>query len=301
MIGAAVALLALLARSADRPTVADPDGPQPGGTAGSGPASDPSTNGFLVLVIDGDELTSPGWTAWMLSWATGTVLVLFGAALAFARLLQHPASLTGTTIRSATDPHVERTTRGGHGRRQDAAPRTAMARSYEGALVSGMVYLGDELGMYEAMNGEGPLTSAAVAAKAGLHERFVREWLHVQVAAGILDHPGDGLFELSPEAGILLADQGDVRSMAGLFDGFLSERHCSPSCRGRFRTGIGVSWADTERGGTPTRVRWMERFLRPWYEQVLIPGVLPNLKGIVEKLERGAKVADVGCGMASRW
>ena len=171
-----------------------------------------------------------------------------------------------------------------------------MARSYEGALVSGMVYLGDELGLYQAMNGGGPLTSAAVAAKAGLHERFVREWLHVQVAAGILDHHGDGLFELSPEAGVLLADQGDVRSMAGLFDSFPQRTALLAELPRSFRTGIGVSWADTERGGTPERVRWMERFLRPWYEQVLIPGVLPKLEGVVEKLERGAMVADVGCG-----
>jgi 2-polyprenyl-3-methyl-5-hydroxy-6-metoxy-1,4-benzoquinol methylase len=171
-----------------------------------------------------------------------------------------------------------------------------IARSYEGALVSGMVYLGDELGLYEAMNGEGPLTSLAVAAKAGLHERFVREWLHVQVAAGILDHPDDGLFELSAEAGILLADQGNVRSMSGLFDSFPQRTALLAELPRSFRTGIGVSWADTERGGTPARVRWMERFLRPWYEHVLIPEVLPKLEGVLEKLEQGARVADVGCG-----
>jgi len=89
VIGAAVALLALLARSADRPIVADPDHAArwlrwvlAGGAA--------FAIGLLILVIDGDELTSRGWAVWMLSWATGTVLVLFGAVLAFARLLQRP-------------------------------------------------------------------------------------------------------------------------------------------------------------------------------------------------------------------
>lgn len=179
-----------------------------------------------------------------------------------------------------------------------------LARSYEGALVSGMIYLGDELGLYEAMDGEGPLTSAAVAARAGLHERFVREWLHVQVAAGIVDLPdrradddlGETRFELSPEAGLLLADPGNLRSMAGLFDSFPQRTALLAELPRSFRTGIGVSWADTERGGTPERVRWMERFLRPWYEHVLIPTLLPELDGVTDKLARGAKVADVGCG-----
>ena len=87
-----------------------------------------------------------------------------------------------------------------------------LARSYEGALVSGMIYLGDELGLYEAMAGEGPLTSGAVAARAGLHERFVREWLHVQVAAGIVDlpgrQPGDDVGESRFELAYASADEG---------------------------------------------------------------------------------------------
>ncbi len=54
---------------------------------------------------------------------------------------------------------------------------------YEGALVSGMVYLGDEMGLYRAMHEQGPITSDQVATRAGLHERFVREWLSLQAAA----------------------------------------------------------------------------------------------------------------------
>ena len=92
VIGAAVALLALLAllaRRADRPIVADPAATVRW-RAWIGAGAGSFAIGFLILVIDGDELTSPGWTAWMLSWATGTVLVLFGAVLAFARLIQRP-------------------------------------------------------------------------------------------------------------------------------------------------------------------------------------------------------------------
>jgi len=171
-----------------------------------------------------------------------------------------------------------------------------LAGAYEGALVSGMVYLGDELGLYGAMRGEGPVTSTALAAKVGLHERFVREWLHSQVVSGIIDYHGGGRFELSPEAGVLLAAEDDLRCLARLFDGFPQRTALLAELPKSFRTGIGLSWADSEKGGTPERVRWMERFLRPWYEQVLVPQVLTQLEGVTAKLEVGGKVADVGCG-----
>ena len=79
--------------------------------------------------------------------------------------------------------------------------------AYEGALVSGMIYLGDEMGLYRAMHEQGPITSDEVAKGAGLHERFVREWLSLQVAAGLIEYQGDGFFYLSPEASVLLADE----------------------------------------------------------------------------------------------
>jgi SAM-dependent methyltransferase len=171
-----------------------------------------------------------------------------------------------------------------------------IAGAYEGALVSGMVYLGDELGLYRAMRDQGAMTSESVASEAGLHERFVREWLYSQVASGIIDYHGDGRFELSEEAGVLLATEDDLRGLARLFDSFPQRTGLLADLPKSFRTGIGVSWSDTERGGTPERVQWMERFLRPWYEQVLVPDVLPKLDGVLDRLEAGAKVADVGCG-----
>ena len=171
-----------------------------------------------------------------------------------------------------------------------------LSRAYEGALLAGMVYLGDELGMYRALRGEGPMTSAALAAKAGLHDRFVREWLYTQVLAGIVDYQAGERFELPAEAGILLAEEDDLRCMARLFDSFPQRTALLADVPRSFRTGIGLSWADTEKGGTPARVQWMDRFLRPWYEQVLVPQVLPNLDGVTDRLQAGGKVGDFGCG-----
>ena len=66
-----------------------------------------------------------------------------------------------------------------------------------GLVVSGMIYLGHHLGLYKALDGAGPLDSAALAAKTGLHERWVREWLQGQAAAGLLDYDGAGGFSIS--------------------------------------------------------------------------------------------------------
>ena len=130
---------------------------------------------------------------------------------------------------------------------------------YEGALVSGMVYLGDEMGLYRAMHEQGSLTSEQVATRAGLHERFVREWLSLQAAAGLIEYQGDGLFYLSPEAGLLLAEEDDLRSMARWFDNFPQRTALLSEIPRSFKTGIGISWSDVERGGTSGRVQWMER------------------------------------------
>ena len=101
---------------------------------------------------------------------------------------------------------------------------------------------------------------------------------------------------MSPEAGLLLAEEDDLRSMARWFDNFPQRTALLSEIPRSFKTGIGISWSDVERGGTSGRVQWMERLLRPWYEQVLVQTVLPELDGLIDSLNAGSRVADVGCG-----
>ena len=77
-----------------------------------------------------------------------------------------------------------------------------------GALVSAMIYLGDRMGLYQALNGMGAVTSEELARKTGLHERWLREWLYGQAAAKkLIDYKGDGRFELSSETAQVLANE----------------------------------------------------------------------------------------------
>src|SRR5258708_39445886 len=86
-----------------------------------------------------------------------------------------------------------------------------------GALVSAMIYLGDRMGLYQALNGAGAVTSEELARKTGLHERWIREWLYGQAAANLIDYKGERRFELSPESALVLANENNPFFLAGGF------------------------------------------------------------------------------------
>ena len=162
-----------------------------------------------------------------------------------------------------------------------------------GAMNTGMIWLGDHMGLYRAMQKAGPLTSTQLAAKLGLSERWVREWLHGQAAAGYIDYQGNEQFLLSDEAAMVLADESSPAFCAG------GVSHV-PQLMGEvlqripeaFKTGIGLTYDQLG----PEAARGVERLLAPWFRHKLVPVALPALDGVVAKLERGARVADLGCG-----
>jgi 2-polyprenyl-3-methyl-5-hydroxy-6-metoxy-1,4-benzoquinol methylase len=162
-----------------------------------------------------------------------------------------------------------------------------------GAVISAMIHLGDRLGLYRALAAaDGALTSPELAAKTGLHERWVREWLRGQAAAHLVDYRGDDRFALSPEAVMVLADERSPAFAAGGFCGLpqqLAVVDRLPEC---FRTGRGLPYDAFGLEGN----RGVERMFAPWFRTMLVPVALPALDGVVAKLTAGAKVADVGCG-----
>jgi 2-polyprenyl-3-methyl-5-hydroxy-6-metoxy-1,4-benzoquinol methylase len=161
-----------------------------------------------------------------------------------------------------------------------------------GALVSAMIYLGDRMGLYRALNGAGAITSTELANKTGLHERWIREWLEGQAAARILDYRGGGRFTLSAETALVLADEASPLFLAGGFCMLPQQMAVLERLPESFKTGIGLNYdalgAEVNRG--------VERMLAPWFRTQLVPVALPRLEGLVPKLKAGAKVADVGCG-----
>ena len=161
-----------------------------------------------------------------------------------------------------------------------------------GAYVSAMVYLGDRMGLYAALSGAGPLTSEEFARKTGLHERWIREWLHGQAAAGLIDYAGEGRFALSPEAAMVLANEQSPMFLAGGFCALPQQMAVLERIPEAFKTGRGLTYDQLG----PEVNRGVERLLAPWFRTQLVPVALPKLDGVVAKLQAGAKVADVGCG-----
>ena len=161
-----------------------------------------------------------------------------------------------------------------------------------GATVSGMIYLGDRLGLYRALQGAGALTSDELARKTGLSERWVREWLRAQAGAKLLDYKSDGRFELSLEGTFVLAEENSPAFAAGGFHSLPQQFAVLEQLPQAFKTGVGLPY---DAFGAEGAVG-VERFLAPWFRAFLVPVALPRLDGVVSKLERGATAADVGCG-----
>jgi SAM-dependent methyltransferase len=173
--------------------------------------------------------------------------------------------------------------------------RVFMKRVFDnmsGLVVSGMIYLGHHLGLYKAMQDAGPLTSHELAARSKLHERWVREWLRGQAAAGLIDYDGSERFTLSPIAGLVLANENSPAFAAGAFAALPHQLGVLDRLLESFETGIGLPYD----AFGPQGAKGIEGMLAPWFRTVLVPIVLPQLEGVVAKLEAGGKAADVGCG-----
>jgi 2-polyprenyl-3-methyl-5-hydroxy-6-metoxy-1,4-benzoquinol methylase len=160
-------------------------------------------------------------------------------------------------------------------------------------LNTALVVLGDKLGLYRALAGAGWLTSGELAQRTGTSERYVREWLGNQAAGGFVAYdPEGGRYSLPPEQTVALTDTDSPAYLPGFFEIALGSVLDSPRIIEAATRGSGVGWHEHSHEVH----EGCERFFRPGYNAHLIAEWLPALDGVVAKLERGARVADVGCG-----
>jgi SAM-dependent methyltransferase len=154
------------------------------------------------------------------------------------------------------------------------------------------VVIGDKLGLYQAL-AAGPATSAELAHRTSTHPRLVTEWLAAQAASGYVTyHPDNERFSLSPEQAFALAHEDGPIYLPGAFQAMVAAVKDEPKVTQPFATGTGVPWHAHD----PDLFAGTERFFRPGYVANLVSHLIPALDGVQAKLERGARVADVGCG-----
>jgi SAM-dependent methyltransferase len=161
------------------------------------------------------------------------------------------------------------------------------------ALSFPLVLAGEELGLFTAMADGSPVSPGDLAARTGTDERHVREWLAAMAASGYVALDGESqCYHLEPEQALVLATEDGPAYIPGAFHVAASVVRDLPKIVETLRTGEGLGWHEHDEAlfhGT-------ERFFRPGYVTHLVDDWIPALDGVREKLVRGGRVADIGCG-----
>jgi SAM-dependent methyltransferase len=164
---------------------------------------------------------------------------------------------------------------------------------FTGLATSLMAAVGDRLGLFKTLVTDGPATSAELAGRARIHERYAREWLSVMATARYLDYDAAACRFTLPAAHVpLLADEGGPMFFGGGYQQWLSLVRVLDDVSRAFRTGGGVPYDAYSQDfweGT-------ERFTVGWFDHLLVQQWLPTVPEVRAALERGALMADVGCG-----
>lgn len=162
---------------------------------------------------------------------------------------------------------------------------------YTSGILTLLVDIGHKTGLFEAA-AKGPGSSREIADRAGLDERYVREWLAAMATGGIVEYDAvSGAFALPPEHAACLTGTSS-RNLAASSQSLpmLSKR--LPRIVECFRRGGGVSYSEYR----PDFTEAMDASWRLLYDGLLIKGFLPAAKGLPERLRAGIRVADIGCG-----
>ena len=162
-----------------------------------------------------------------------------------------------------------------------------------GGMISGLIYIGDQLGLFKAMAGGEPVDPGALAGQTGLNERYVLEWLKAMVAAELVEQAAPGAdYSLSEEVAAYLADEGGRFFLAGMFQLTVPSLQLTPRLMEAFRNGGGIGFSELgeEIVGSIDRLH-----IAP-FKYLLAQSWLPQVPGLKEKLEAGITILDVGCG-----
>ena len=168
-----------------------------------------------------------------------------------------------------------------------------MLQDLGAAVSSSLVLIGDKLGLYQAIASHGCVDSTKLAELTNISERYAREWLAAQAASGYIEYDeSTEKFHMTPEQIAVFVDEDSPTYMIGGFYSLSSVWSSELSLLQAFRSGQGLSWGDHSEClfcGTA-------KFFRPTYQTYLTSEWLPSLEDVMEKLKKGSKVADVGCG-----
>ena len=162
-----------------------------------------------------------------------------------------------------------------------------------GTMTTLLGAVGDRLGLFKNLAEQGPATSAELASRTKLNERYLREWLGGMATAGYLDYDGSTKrFSLPAEHASVLAQENGPFFIGGIYQMLPAQAGVFDQVVSAFRNGGGVSQSQY------TDMMWdgLERLTSTWFENLLLQQWIPAMPDVKAHLERGCDVADVGCG-----
>lgn len=162
-----------------------------------------------------------------------------------------------------------------------------------GAWQAPLVVIGGRLGLYKQLAVSGPLTTTELATQTGTAERYVREWCNATAASHYISYDAStNRYYLTPEQAFAFAHESSPGYLVPAFESAMYGVRAADRIEEGFRTGDGFAWG----GHHQCFFSAVERFFRVAYETHLASEWIPSLEGVEEKLQRGAAVADIGCG-----
>lgn len=168
-----------------------------------------------------------------------------------------------------------------------------VAHDTAAAFTGVLVHIGYQLGLYEILEQNGPMSAKALAEKAGAHPRYIAEWAANQVASGFITyHSDDETFSLSEEQAMVFANPDSPVYLVAAYDTLSAMWLDEDKFIERMKNGSGFGWHEHHHrlfSGT-------EALFRPGYKTHLTTDWIPAMNGTEAKLKNGALVADVGCG-----
>jgi ubiquinone/menaquinone biosynthesis C-methylase UbiE len=162
-------------------------------------------------------------------------------------------------------------------------------------VAAGNVVIGSKLGLYQAL-ASSPATADELAERTGTTPRYVAEWLRGQAAGGYVDYdPAGDKYSMTEEQAFALTDPDGAVYAPGAFLLALGALKATPQITEAFRSGAGFGWHEHD----SDVFVGCEQFFRPGYIANLIPAWIPALEGVHGKLQAGATVMDIGCGLGA--
>src|SRR4051794_713588 len=157
------------------------------------------------------------------------------------------------------------------------------------------ISIGHQVGLFEAMGGLPPSTSEEIAAAAGLNERYVREWLGTMVTGRVIDYdPSDKTYVLAPEHACFLTSAAGANNMAVFMPMMTMLAEVEQPVIECFRNGGGVPYSRY-----PRFQDLMAENSRVVRDASLVSTILPLADGLIDRLQSGIDVLDVGCGQGN--